>query len=311
MRDLDKAIVTCAVTGSIHVPSMTPHLPITPEEIADEAIAASEAGASIVHIHVRDPETGKPSSDQDLFREVADRINAACDAVILPTTGGSHDMTVEERVQVLHELSPEMASFNMGSMNFGLHPIAEKLSEFEQDWEEAYLEETQSTITQNSFEDLEYIADIFDKHDTRPELECYDVGHLYNAKYLIDKEFIEPPVHIQFVMGILGGIGADPENLTYLIRVAEKLFGDDFSFSVIGAGNKEFPLGCQAVSMDGHVRVGLEDNVYLRKGELAESNAQLVEKMVELTHELTGREIATPDDVREFLDLKGRESVDF
>jgi len=311
MRMLDDVIVTCAVTGSIHVPSMTPHLPITPEEISDEAIAAAEAGASIVHIHVRDPETGEPSSDPDLFREVAERIHAACDVVVLPTTGGSPTMGVEERIQVLHELSPEMASFNMGSMNFALHPIAENLSEFEYQWEEEFLKGTKSTISQNSFEDLEYIAEIFDDHDTQPELECYDVGHLYNAKYLLDKGFIEPPIHLQFVTGILGGIGADPKNLTHLVRIAEKLFGDDFSFSVIGAGNMEFPLGSQAVAMDGHVRVGLEDNVYLRKGELAESNAQLVGKMVDLVGELTGRGIATPEDVRDFFGLKGRENVDF
>jgi uncharacterized protein (DUF849 family) len=199
----------------------------------------------------------------------------------------------------------------MGSMNFGLHPISENHSKFEYDWEEEFLEGTRSTITQNSFEDLEYIANIFDDHDTQPELECYDAGHLYNAKYLLDRGFIEPPIHLQFVMGILGGIGADPENLTHLVRIAEKLFGDDFSFSVIGAGRTEFSLGSQAVAMDGHVRVGVEDNVYLRKGELAESNIQLVEKMVDLIGELTGRKIATPADVREFLDLKGQDNVNF
>lgn len=310
MRQFNKAIVTCAVTGAIHVPTMSPHLPVTPEEIADEAIAAAEAGASIVHIHVRDPETGEPITDLDLFRKVAERVNAECDAIIQPTTGGAPTMDPEERVQVVPELEPEMASCNMGSINFGLYPILNKYDEFEHEWEREYLEGTRDLIFQNSFEDLETILPIFDEHNTKPELECYDVGHLYNAKHLLDRGLLEPPLHFQFVMGIHGGIGADSENLTHLVRVADKLFGDEYSFSVIGAGRNQFPLGTQSLSMGGHARVGLEDNLHLRRGELAKSNADLVEKVVSLIHEVTGREIAAPEETREFLNLKGQRHID-
>jgi uncharacterized protein (DUF849 family) len=309
MRQHDEAIVACAVTGAIHVPTMSPHLPTTPEEIAAEAIAAAEAGASIVHVHVRDPETGEPTSDLDLFRAVAERVHDACDVVVQPTTGGGPGMSVEERIAVVPALEPEMASCNMGSINFGLYPILRRFDEFEHDWERPFLEGTRDNIFSNTFADLETLLPVFHEHGTVPELECYDVGHLYNAKHLLDRGLLEPPVHLQFVMGIHGGIGADESNLEHMIRTAERLFGDDHSFSVIGAGRTEFPLGTQAVSAGGHARVGLEDNLYLRRGELAESNADLVEKMVDLTWEVAGREPATPDQVREFLDLKGREGV--
>ncbi|MFH5802057.1 3-keto-5-aminohexanoate cleavage protein [Haladaptatus sp. CMAA 1911] len=305
MRQLDKVILSCAVTGAIHVPTMSPHLPTTPEEIADEAIAAAEAGASVLHIHVRDPETGEPVTDLSMFRTVAERIHEETDAIIQPTTGGAPTMAPRERIRVVPELEPEMASCNMGSINFGLYPILGKYDEFEHEWEREYLKGTKDLIFKNTFEDLETILPVFQEHGTKPELECYDVGHLYNAKHLLDQGLIEAPLHFQFVLGIHGGIGADEENLTHMVRIAEKLFGDQFSFSVIGAGRKEFSLGCQAVSMGGNVRVGLEDNLYLRRGELAESNAELVEKMANLTYEMSGRELATPDETREFLDLKG------
>lgn len=311
MRSFDKAIVTCAVTGAIHVPTMSPHLPITPDEIVEEAVAAAEAGASILHIHVRDPETGEPTSDLGLFREVAERVRAQTDAVIQPTTGGAPTMSVEERVAVVPELEPEMASCNMGSINFGLYPILNAFDEFEYAWERKYLEGTRDLIFPNTFESLETTIPLFRDHGTKPEFECYDVGHLYNAKHFVDRGMIETPIHLQFVMGIHGGIGADHENLQHLIRTTEKLFGDDYSFSVIGAGRMQMQLGSTAVSMGGHARVGLEDSIYIRKGELAESNAQQVEKMVDLTRELTGREIASPDDVRSFLGLKGQENVAF
>lgn len=311
MRDLDKAIVTCAVTGGIHVPTMSPYLPVTPDEIVDEAVASAEAGASIVHIHVRDPETGKPTADIDLFREVATRIADRCDVIVQPTTGGAPNMSVEERVRVVPELEPEMASCNMGSINFGLYPIANAYDEFEFDWEAEFLEGTRDHIFSNTFASLETIIPLFREHGTKPELECYDVGHLYNIKHFVDRGILEPPLHVQFVMGILGGIGADSENLNHLVRTADKLFGDDYSFSVIGAGSQQFPLGSQAVSIGGHPRVGMEDNLYLRKGELAASNAGLVEKMVTQTRELTGREIASPDEVREFLGLKGAAETAF
>ena len=311
MKELDNVIVAAALTGSVHVPSMSPHLPVTPDELIEQGIDAAEAGASIIHIHVRDPETGQPSSDLGLFREVASGIRAETDAIVQPSTGGSADMSVEERIAVVPEIEPETASCNMGSMNFGLYPILRGYDEFEQDWEPAYLDSSRDFIFRNTFGDIETLLQTFDEHDTKPELECYDVGHLHTAKHFFDRGLLDPPLRIQFVMGIHGGIAAEPEHLTHMYQTAEKLFGDQYSFSVIGAGRQEFPLGTQGVSMGGHVRVGLEDNLYLEQGRLANSNAELVEKMVELTRSLTGRGIAGPEETREFLDLKGQAAVDF
>jgi uncharacterized protein (DUF849 family) len=311
MRSLDSVVISCAVTGAIHVPSMSPHLPITPDEIAAEAIAAAEAGASIVHVHVRDPETGEPMTDLEMFHDVAERIQSEVDVIVQPTTGGAPTMDVEERIGVVPELEPEMASCNMGSINFGLYPILDAVEEFEYDWEREYLEGTRDLIFPNTFEDLETVLTTFAEVDTKPELECYDVGHLYNAKHMLDRGYLEEPLHLQFVLGINGGIGADPENLTHMVQIAEKLFGDSYSFSVIGAGRNEFRRAAQSVDMGGHARVGLEDNLYIRRGELAESNADLVEKVVDLTTELTGREIATPAETREFLGLKGAGATAF
>jgi uncharacterized protein (DUF849 family) len=302
-------IVSCAVTGAIHTPTMSPHLPVTPEEIARQAIDAAEAGASIIHAHVRDPETGEPITDLGLFRDVAERIDAGCDAIVQPTTGGAPTMPPEERIRVVPELEPEMASCNMGSINFGLYQLLEKYDDWEYEWEPEYLKGTRDLIFQNTFEDLETILPVFDDHGTKPELECYDIGHLYNAKHLVDRGLIEPPLHLQFVLGIHGGVGADPVNLTHMVTVAEDLFGDDFSFSVIGAGRNEFPMATQGISMSGHPRVGLEDNLYLGRGQLAESNAELVEKIVRLGHDIAGREPATSEEVRKFLDLKGAEAT--
>ncbi|WP_436348480.1 3-keto-5-aminohexanoate cleavage protein [Natronorubrum sp. FCH18a] len=311
MRTFDKAIITCAVTGAIHVPTMSPHLPVTPDEIVDEAVAAADAGASIVHVHVRDPETGEPTSDLELFRDVTERIKARSDVIVQPTTGGAPTMSVEERVAVVPELEPEMASCNMGSINFGLYPILDAFEEFEYEWEREYLEGSRDLIFPNTFESLETLLPLFAEHGTKPELECYDVGHLYNAKHFVDRGLLETPIHIQFVMGIHGGISADHDHLQHLVRTAEKLFGDEFSFSVIGAGRMQMQLGSMAVGLGGHARVGLEDSLYIQKGELAESNAEQVERMTTLTIQLTGREIATPDEVRSFLGLKGQDAVDF
>lgn len=311
MRSFDKAILTCAVTGAIHVPTMSPHLPVTPDEIVDEAVAAADAGASIVHIHVRDPETGEPTSDLDLFRDVAERIGDRCDAIVQPTTGGAPTMSVEERTAVVPELEPEMASCNMGSINFGLYPILDAFEEFEHEWEREYLEASRDLIFPNTFESLERIIPMFQSHGTMPELECYDVGHLHNAKHFVDRGILETPIHLQFVMGIHGGIGATHDHLLHMKETAEKLFGDEFSFSVIGAGRMQMPLGTTALGLGGHARVGLEDSLYIRKGELAESNAQQVEKMAELTREITGREIATPAETRSFLGLKGASNTGF
>lgn len=311
MRSMDKAIISCAVTGAIHVPTMSPHLPVTPEEIAEEAIAAAEAGASIVHIHVRDPKTGEPVTDLGLFRDVATRIAEESNVIVQPTTGGAPTMGVEERVSVVPELEPEMASCNMGSINFGLYPLLNKYDEFDHEWERSYLEETRNLIFPNTFEDLETVLPVFDEHGTKPELECYDVSHLYNAKHMLDRGFLEPPLHIQFVLGIHGGIGPHAENLSHLVTIADKLFNDQYSFSVIGAGRHEFVRGTQALDMGGHVRVGLEDNLYLSPGELAKSNADLVSKAVHLCRDLTGREIATPSETRTFLGLKGKTGTAF
>jgi len=311
MRELDNVIVTAALTGSIHVPTMSPNLPVTPDELVEQGTEAAEAGASIIHVHVRNPETGQPTSDLDLFREVASRIKAETDAVVQPTTGGSAAMSVEERIAVVPELEPETASCNMGSMNFGLYPILNAYDEFEHDWEPEYLESSRDFIFTNTFEDIETVLETFVEHGTKPELECYDVGHLHTAKHFLDRGLLDPPLRIQFVMGIHGGIAADPEHLTYMKQTAERLFEDQYSFSVIGAGRKEFPIGTQGVSMGGHVRVGLEDNLYLGRGELAESNAELVEKMSRLTRDVTGRDIASPAETRKFLDLKGQDTVDF
>jgi uncharacterized protein (DUF849 family) len=288
---------------------MSPHLPVTPEEIATDAIEAAEAGASIVHIHVRDPETGKPITDLDLFRDVAGRIQAESDVIVQPTTGGAPTMDPEERVQVIPTLSPEMASCNQGSLNIGLYPMLERYDEFEYDWEREYLEESWKNVFQNTFHDLRTMLPVFDEHGTKPELECYDVGHLYNARHLVDRGLLDLPVHLQFVMGLHGGIGATENHLTHLVTTAEELFDDEFSFSVIGAGKKQFQLGLQAVSMGGHVRVGLEDSLYIRKGELATSNAEQVEKIVRLADEVAGRDPATPAETRAFLGLKGKEKT--
>jgi uncharacterized protein (DUF849 family) len=311
MQHHDNVIITAALTGAIHVPTMSPHLPVTPDELIEQGIDAAEAGASIIHIHVRDPETGEPSSDTDLFREVAAGIKAETDAIVQPTTGGSAAMSVEERIAVVPELEPATASCNMGSMNFGFYQIQDAFDEFEHEWEETYLEASRDFIFANTFQDIEHVLEVFDAHGTKPELECYDVGHLHTAKHLLDRGLVEPPLRIQFVMGIHGGIAADPEHLTHMYETAERLFGDQYSFSVVGAGRKEFPIATQSVSMGGHVRVGLEDNLYVGRGELATSNAALVEKVVDLTESVTGRGIATPEETREFLDLKEAEAVNF
>lgn len=311
MRSFNKTIITCAVTGAIHVPTMSPHLPITPQEIADEAIAAADAGASIIHLHVRDPETGKPVSDLDLFSQIAGRIRDKTEVIIQPTTGGAPTMDIEDRIQVVPALEPEMASCNMGSINFGLYQILDAYDEFNYSWEPEYLKDTRDLIFSNTFESLEQTLKIFSENNTMPELECYDVSHLYNAKHFVDRGLIDTPLHIQFVMGIHGGIGADMENLQHMYRIAEKLFRDEYSFSVVGAGRHQFPLGVQAISIGGNARVGLEDNLYLSKGKLAKSNADQVEKITELSKDIMGREIAIPEEVRNFLGLKGVDSVAF
>lgn len=313
MRELPSGnvIVTCAVTGAIHTPSMSPALPVTPDEIATACIEASEAGAAVVHLHVRDPDTGEPVTDLDLFEQVAGEVQAQTDVIIQPTTGGAPTMSPEERIQVVPRLDPEMCSCNMGSINFGLYPMLAAVDEWEHDWEPEYLAGTTDLIFQNTFADLEVMLTTMAAHDVVPSLECYDVGHLYNLAHCVEQGWVEPPLHLEFVLGINGGIGADPANLSHMVRIADDLFGDEYSFSTIGAGRMEFPLVTQAASMGGHMRVGLEDNLYLARGRRARSNAELVEKAVDLAWEVAGREPASSDEVREFLELKGMEGVGF
>lgn len=313
MRELPSGnvIITCAVTGAIHTPSMSPSLPVTPEEIATECIAASEAGAAIVHVHTRDPDTGEPVTDLGLFEDIAGEVNENTDVIVQPTTGGAPTMSPEERIQVVPRLDPEMCSCNMGSINFGLYPMAQARDDWEYDWEPDYLAGTTDLIFQNTFEDLDVMLTTMGEYDTRPSLECYDVGHLYNLQHCVERGLIDPPLHLEFVLGINGGIGAEPETLTYMKQTADRLFGDDYSFSTIGAGRMEFPLVTQAMSMGGHARVGLEDNLYLARGELAESNADLVEKAVDLAWDVAGREPASADEVRDFLELKGSDATGF
>jgi uncharacterized protein (DUF849 family) len=304
-----KVIITCAVTGSVHTPSMSPHLPLTPQQIGDQAIAAAEAGAAILHLHARDPLDGRPSFDPAVYRQFLPRIHAATDAVINITTGGSHTMTLDQRLAGALDISAEMSSCNMGSMNFGFFPVLDKLKDFKYDWERAHLEGTRSAIFRNTFADIESVfSRLGAVHGTRFEFECYDVGHLYNLKHFVDRGLVRGPIFLQFVLGILGGIGADPENLTHMKRIADKLFGDSYQWSVLGAGRHQMPLVTQAALMGGNVRVGLEDSLSIGAGQLATSNAEQVLKIRGILEAL-GLQIATPAEARAMLGLKGRERV--
>ncbi|MGF6552286.1 3-keto-5-aminohexanoate cleavage protein [Paraburkholderia youngii] len=304
-----KIIITCAVTGSVHTPSMSAHLPITPDQIAEQAIEAAEAGAAILHLHARDPKDGRPSFDPAVYREFLPRIHAATDAVINITTGGSVLMTMEQRLAAAFDVLPEMASCNMGSINFAFHTMLDKVNDTKYEWERDYVERTRANIFRNTFADIEDLLGRLGRaHDTRFEFECYDVGHLYNLKYFVDRGLVKGPLFLQFVMGILGGIGADPENLVHMKRIADKLFGDRYQWSVLGAGRHQMPLAMQAALMGGNVRVGLEDALSIGPGRLATSNAEQV-RMIRGVLESFGLQIASPGDVRDMLRLKGREHV--
>jgi uncharacterized protein (DUF849 family) len=304
-----KVIISCAVTGSIHTPSMSPHLPVTPDEIAEQAIAAAQAGAAILHLHARDPVDGRPAFDPLVYRQFLPRIHAATDAVINVTTGGAVTMTLDQRLAGALDISAEMASCNMGSMNFAIFPVLEKMSSFKHEWEREYIEGTRRSIFRNTFADIE---EVFQRlgatHGTRFEFECYDVGHLYNLKHFVDRGLVSGPIFLQFVLGVLGGIGADPENLVHMKRIADKLFGDSYQWSVLGAGRHQMPLVTQAALMGGNVRVGLEDSLSMGAGRLAVSNAEQVEKIRGVLESL-GLEIATPAEARKMLGLKGRHLV--
>jgi uncharacterized protein (DUF849 family) len=299
----NKVVISAAITGSIHTPTLSPHLPITPEEIAQNAIDAAKAGAAAVHIHARNPENGMPSPDLKLFKQIIEKIRAESNVIICTTTGGGVGMTVEQRVAVVPEFKPELASFNMGSINFGLFPMAEMDREWKYEWEKVMLEKTRGFVFQNTFTDLEKFCQIMRDQETKPELEIYDIGHLYNAAYLLSKGLLEPPIYMQFVMGILGGIQATIYDLTHMKQTADRIFGDgNYRWSAFGAGRMEFPICTTAALLGGNCRVGLEDNLYVDKGVLAKSNAELVDKMVRILDEFN-LEPASPDDAREILGI--------
>jgi uncharacterized protein (DUF849 family) len=305
-----KVIVTCAITGSIHVPSQTPYLPITPDQIAANAIGAAREGATILHLHARNPETGQPTPDPEVFLQFLPRIKENTDAVINITTGGAQTMTIDERLAGPLRMKPEMCSLNMGSMNFGLYPMASRIKEFKYDWEPGYLEMSRGHIFRNTFADIERLLETMGAHGTRFEFECYDVGHLYNLAHFLDRGLMQPPLFVQTIFGILGGIGTDPEDLLHMKRTADRLLGNDYIWSILGAGRHQFNLITMGAIMGGNVRTGMEDNIYLGKGELAQSNADLVAKTVRILRELS-LEPATPDEARTMLGLKGAEHVGF
>ena len=304
-----KVIITAAITGGVHTPGMSPHLPVTPQQIIDESVQACEAGAAICHIHVRNPETGRPSPDINLIKEVMVKIKSRCPAIVCISTGGGIGMTVEQRVRPVRVFRPELATLNAGSINFAMFHKIEKYSNFKYDWEKAYLEMTEDFIFPNTFKSIRQFLKIFEEQGTKPELEAYDAGMINNIAYLMSRGYIRKPLFLQFVMGILGGISASPENLMFLIDYARRIIGD-FEFSVCAAGRWQFPIGTQSLLMGGNVRVGLEDNLYIAKGKLATSNAEQVAKMVRIAREL-GIEPASTDEARQILNLKGMENVNF
>lgn len=311
MKRAEKVIITCAVTGSIHTPSMSAALPITPRQIADEAVAAAEAGAAIVHLHARDPRDGRPTPDVNVFMEFLPEIKRRSDVVINVTTGGALGMSLDDRLQAPRAAKPELVSLNMGSMNFGIFGAAARVESFRYEWERPYLEGTRDIVIKNTFADIEtIIRELHEEHGVRFEYECYDVGHLYNLAYFVDRGLLKPPFFIQSILGILGGIGPDVDNLAHMRSVADQLFGDDYYLSVFGAGRHQMPLCTVAGILGGNVRVGLEDSLFLSKGVMANSNAEQVAKIRRILEELS-LEVATPDEARAMLKLKGGDNVGF
>lgn len=305
-----KVIITCAVTGAIHTPSMSPYLPVTPEEIADAAVGAAEAGAAIIHLHARDPKSGRPDQTPEAFGRFLPRIKQATNAVINLTTGGAPYMTVEERIKPAAMFKPEVASLNMGSMNFGLFPMLNRFKAFRHDWERKALEDSRDLVFRNSFKDIEYVLHTLGDAGTRFEFECYDTSHLYNLANVLERGLVRPPLFVQTVFGILGGIGPHPEDVLHMKRTADRLFGRDYKWSVLGAGRSQLPIAAQAAAMGGNVRVGLEDSLWAGKGRLAQSNAEQV-RMVRQIIEGLGRQVATADEARAILSLKGGDQVAF
>jgi uncharacterized protein (DUF849 family) len=300
-----KVIISCAVTGSIHTPSMSPHLPVTPDEIARSAIEAAEAGAAVLHLHARDPRTGAPTPDVTVFEQFVPKIRAATDAIVNITTGGSARMTIEERLQGPSSLNPEMCSLNLGTMNFGLYPMLARPRDWKHDWEVPFLEATRAGMFKNTLADIETILSTMGPLGTRFEFECYDVGHLYTLAHFLDRKLVTPPLFVQTVLGILGGIGATPDSVVDMRRTADKLFGRDYEWSMLAAGRNQMALGTMAAVMGGHVRVGLEDNLWIAPGRLAESNAEQVLKIRRILEELS-LDIATPDEARAIIGVRPR-----
>ncbi len=305
-----KVMITCAVTGAIHTPSMSPFLPITAEEIGEAAIAAAEAGAALVHVHARDPKDGRPDQSPAAFEPFLKEIKRRTDVVINITTGGAPTMSVEERLRPCAHFKPEVASLNMGSMNFGLFPMLERFKEFKHDWERPYLAGSDDRIFRNTFRDIENILTTCAANETRFEIECYDIGHLYTLRHFADRGLVKPPFFIQSVFGILGGIGPHPEDVMQMKRTADRLFGTDYQWSVLGAGRNQLPIAAMSVALGGNVRVGLEDSLWIGPGQLAQSNAEQVRAARTLIERL-GCEVATPDEARRMLHLKGADRVNF
>lgn len=302
-------IITCAPTGGIHTPTMSPHLPITPDEIAQASLGAAEAGAAVIHLHARDPQTGRPDPRPELFCDFMGTIARHCDAVMNVSTGGGLGMSREERLRAAVATSPEMASLNVGSLNFGIFPMAQKYSEWKHDWEPGFLEMTRDFIFTNTFADLEYVVkELWQGHGTRFEFECYDLGHLYNLAWLIDQGWLEPPFFVQMVFGVLGGVGADLDNLQHMHTIAQKLFGNSYEWSVLAAGRHQMSFATQAAMLGGNVRVGMEDSLFIGPGELTVSNADQVTKIRAIVESL-GHTVATPAQARERLGLKGGDRV--
>ncbi len=306
----NKVIITCAVTGSIHTPSMSPHLPVTPDEIAEAAIGAAKAGAAVVHLHAREPKDGRPTQDPKMFMQFLPKIKAATDVVINLTTGGAPTMSIEDRLQPALQLKPEVASLNMGSMNFGLYEMIPRVTQWKYEWEKPYLAGSDDRIFKNTFKDIAHILQSCSENNTRFEIECYDIGHLYTAAHFLDRGLVKPPLFIQSVFGIRGGIGPHPEDVLHMRRTADRLFGDQYQWSVLGGGRNQIYIATQSAVMGGNVRVGLEDSLWIGKGQLAKTNADQVSKIRRIIEEI-GLEIATPDDARKILKLKGKNNVNF
>lgn len=305
-----KVIITCAPTGAIHTPSMSPHLPVTADQIAEAGIAAARAGAAILHLHARDPADGRPTQDPEVFRPFLERLHAETDAVINLTTGGSPHMTIEDRMRPAMTYKPEVASLNMGSMNFGLFPMLERFRDFKYDWEREHLEKSRNLIFKNTFQDIETILRRGTENGTRFEFECYDISHLYNLAHFLDRKLATPPLFVQSVFGILGGIGPNAEDLMHMRRTADRLFGDDYQWSILGAGKNQLPLATIGAAMGSHVRMGLEDSLWIGPGKLAQSSAEQVARIRTILEALN-LEIASPEDARQILKLKGKAGLQF